>query len=128
MPQPSPALPPNQASSAGDVENGITRADGRGNQCINERCHQQTHVSLVVRGSAAAHLKPRRIAHGSDVYPPTGSSKPMKLTTSSLAARRETTSLATNSSFGQPMATHVMMTSSSGMLACSRTTEDCMMP
>ena len=56
------------------------------------------------------------------------SSKPMKVTASSTDLRRETTALAGKVSSGQPMAMQIMMTWSSGIRACSRTTGDCMMP
>src|SRR6185312_3299041 len=56
------------------------------------------------------------------------SSKPTNTAASSTALRFETTALAGKSSSGQPMATQIMITWSSGMAACSRTTGLCMMP
>jgi len=52
----------------------------------------------------------------------------MKTAASSTDLRFETTALAGKLSSGQPMAMQIMITWSSGMRACSRTTGDCMMP
>ena len=58
----------------------------------------------------------------------TYSSNPTNTMASSTDLRWETTALAGKLSSGKPMATQIMITWSSAMPACSRTTGDCMMP